>query len=311
VLNLVQEALAQMGLPLGRVEPHYYINITIGDSLSISVFLESQRFVQVKASEFVDLQELHDTNCRAWRDHSPVMARPLGHVRIGIWSIVASEGVRHGIVRPVDLFGHWLAAGSLSDPLQGFFEVGAKSSAHESMALRSQLEKIVAWFSGTSLAEAAQRCVEKALSGHLVDLPRIPQHGDFVVNNLGRAASGLVVFDWEDYGKIEVPGLDIFTLCLSATDFDVDALRRIGSPISRRDRALSFLVTRACAGQRISVDAFEQLLPFYALVFVHLKRNYGQAVQQRAVDVFSRLAGEQLPATLDALSRDGSRTRGR
>lgn len=291
MLNLVQEALAQMGLPLGRIQPRYYINITTGDSLSISVFLGSRRFVQVKASEFVDLQELHDTNCRAWRDFSSVMARPLGHVRTGGWGIAASEGVRHATVRPVDVLRDGLRGGGLAGPLQGFFEVSGRMITSELKAVRPQLDEVVSSFAGTSFAETARKCAASALSRHLQDLPGIPQHGDFVINNLGLAVSGLVVFDWEDYGKVDFPGFDVFTLCLSVTGFDVEALLRICSPTSRRGRALDSLVTRACAAQGIGVDTFQALLPFYALVFLYLKRNYGAAVQRRVGEVFARLAG--------------------
>jgi thiamine kinase-like enzyme len=46
----------------------------------------------------------------------------------------------------------------------------------------------------------------------LRELPEVPQHGDFVHNNLGRARDTLYVFDWEDYGKVCLPGFDLAML---------------------------------------------------------------------------------------------------
>lgn len=61
-------------------------------------------------------------------------------------------------------------------------------------------------------------------------LPPVAQHCDLSINNVGRTAEGFVVFDWEDYGRIALPGFDICTLIASACAFDPGRVHAMVTP---------------------------------------------------------------------------------
>lgn len=45
-------------------------------------------------------------------------------------------------------------------------------------------------------------------------IPRIPQHGDFLVNNILHNFDEICILDWEDFGRINIPGYDLYCLLL-------------------------------------------------------------------------------------------------
>ncbi len=130
---------------------------------------------------------------------------------------------------------------------------------------------------GQWLAPLAQRWLG-AHAGLLARLPALAQHGDFVLNNLGRTKRGdLVIFDWEDFGSVCLPGLDLFTLELSlAGGADLFLAAR-----ARQSVGLRGLLAQACAAVGLDLADYWALTPIYALVFRYLKRNYGPDVRQQ------------------------------
>jgi thiamine kinase-like enzyme len=49
-----------------------------------------------------------------------------------------------------------------------------------------------------------------------VELPQLPQHGDFCVDNLLVRPDGrIVVIDWEEFGAVRLPAYDLLTLFAS------------------------------------------------------------------------------------------------
>ena len=61
-------------------------------------------------------------------------------------------------------------------------------------------------------AKALRRVMDDRDPAALDRLPHVSQHGDLVINNLGRAARGMVIFDWEDFGRVTLPGFDVARL---------------------------------------------------------------------------------------------------
>jgi hypothetical protein len=118
----------------------------------------------------------------------------------------------------------------------------------------------------------AQRCAS-AFAAH----EPILQHGDFVRNNLGVARDALAIFDWEDFGRVDVPGFDIVTLALSIVDFDV--ARFAASALVRS------IVSLGAARLGLSTAEFVALVPGYLGLFVHAKATggYGPEVAERAL----------------------------
>jgi hypothetical protein len=121
----------------------------------------------------------------------------------------------------------------------------------------------------------APPCMLDRLTPSLQDdihlLPRNPQHGDLWTGNLGLADGRLVVFDWEDYGRLQIPGFDLHTL--------LAALPRPRSRgASERRRRFEAMAVGWCG---LDAQGFDQLRPVHALAFRLLKDRYGRSVRQR------------------------------
>lgn len=116
------------------------------------------------------------------------------------------------------------------------------------------------------------------LGAALKTLVPLPQHGDLVLNNLGlRPDRELVVFDWEDYGAVHLPGLDLFTL---EDSIHQDLAQR--SPYrSAQVSSQALDIGRLCDALGLPRELYADLRLSYALVFRYLKRNYNAEVRAR------------------------------
>jgi hypothetical protein len=288
VLNRVGRALAELGLAGDPKSHRYDVNITTGDALSIAVFLPGGRFVQVKASEFVDLSATHDACLAAWQRFPHLVPRPLGHRIVDGWSIFVSEGVPHSSLRRTDVVHPlWRRPTALGRELLAYFAAcTAAPGPRAAYCGHAPLLARVAEHFGTSpLAPVAREYLDAALAAKVESMPVHLQHGDFVMNNLGRAKRRLVVFDWEDHGQVGLPGFDLGTFTLSLLVFDSGSMRALIYPAARRASPVDAFLDAACREQALDPAVFRRLLPAYLLVFLYLKRKYGQGVQDRIAGV--------------------------
>lgn len=138
-------------------------------------------------------------------------------------------------------------------------------------------EEYAAYYETHPARPLAMRCLDKLLST-LSAVSAQDQHGDLVVNNLGLSSNRkLAIFDWEDYGAVDVPGLDLFTLHISMAD----ALRppRPGARAMPDPRAVGLDIDRMCRASGLPRRAYDELHLAYAFVFRFLKRNYGPDIR--------------------------------
>ena len=285
MLKLVEQLLKRLKLAPPACEPRYYINITSGESLAISAFVDGDRFVQVKASEYLNLAPQYASYCAASNDFGAFVPRPLGYDECEGWSIMVTEGIEHTMAgRETVLQLAQDEAGKVGDVAAQLFEFFGRGAAldgaaasHLSACRQSELLPVLrGYFEPTPWAAAAAACIGQAQALGVPAMPEVPQHGDLVFNNLGWAQGRLVVFDWEDYRKVALPGLDIFTLAMSLLDGDTQAICAMATAPGRADA----FIARACQLQAITLPLFRSLVPFYMLVFLYLKRNYGVQIQQ-------------------------------
>jgi len=104
---------------------------------------------------------------------------------------------------------------------------------------------------------------------NLATLPSIEQHGDFTANNLGfRHGDTPVVYDWEDYGLVDVPGFDVALLLASFAEFDAIRLEDLflNAKSLHHDDALELVLASG-----VEWDTFSYLLPAYYAIFYWLK----------------------------------------
>lgn len=105
---------------------------------------------------------------------------------------------------------------------------------------------------------------------------KVAQHGDFAVNNLAiDSNSHVVLFDWEDYGKINYPFFDLASFMFSnaLVQAKMEALSK--NPNVFFDIPGARIATRACLKQGMSIKSFLKYFPFFIMLFIYLKQNLG------------------------------------
>lgn len=140
------------------------------------------------------------------------------------------------------------------------------------------VQNLGAYFESHALAPLARRWLRSDAVQRATELPDMPQHGDLVLNNIGQVRNGAaVVFDWEDFGASCLPGLDLFTLELSLAGDAAKLYAGRERPTSPTQQ----FVRGACQAMQLDFSDYSTLTTVYALVFRHLKRNYGPGVRDR------------------------------
>lgn len=149
--------------------------------------------------------------------------------------------------------------------------------------------RMCAYYEGHELQAVAAPALER-LNAALSELPALAQHGDLVLNNLGLGPGRqLVIFDWEDYGAVRLPGLDLFTLENSVQQ----ELQRDAAPAAGRLPRVVLDVVRLCKALALSPRLYDELSLGYALAFRYLKRNYSPEVRARLDRVILATAARQ------------------
>jgi hypothetical protein len=128
------------------------------------------------------------------------------------------------------------------------------------------------------LREAVASIAERRRwGGWLSALSRIPQHGDLAINNVGQRDASVVIFDWEDYGKVLLPAFDFLILVLSGLQFRLDVVQAYAvRHLARPDNKGALFPTIA---EALGLDA-GNLLDFAlisCIVFYDLKKKLGYA----------------------------------
>jgi len=288
VIGTVTAALVDLGLLRLGPEPRFHIGLTRGDTLWIDAFIDPQHYFHVKCSNVISLAEEARVYAEAAEGFGNFVPSALGYrVRDG-WEIFVTEGVAHRQLFPSDLMNP-LHARKWVPALCRFFERSRRNTApcaqpSTAPALLSLLET---QFKDSRFAPILKPWCMGAGQRELEGLGSIRQHCDFVPNNIGVTRAGLVVFDWEDFGKVCLPGLDLCTLVVSCVDVDADSVL-VGNSRTLAERC-SGLVNPACDALNMEVALFWRLLPFYVLVFLYLKGAYASDVRTRIGALLRRL----------------------
>jgi len=244
----------------------------------------------VKASRYEDLTEQFEGYCLARARFQTRTPEPLAHVHLSGWSLLIARATDHRTVCAGDLAGA-PESSRLGRDLIDFFAVAkahattdGKEQSHE--AFMSEVRTYLSAHPDINpkvLASLAS--IDRSL---LAAIPHIPQHGDFVLNNLGRARGRLLVFDWEDYDATRLAGFDIFMMSLSVAGMNEPSARMIQQTEHPSNQPWSF-AQNACAASGLAYPTFRAAVPIYLLTFRYLKRNYGLEIGQRIDEILSRI----------------------
>jgi hypothetical protein len=121
-------------------------------------------------------------------------------------------------------------------------------------------------------------------AGHdISDLPAAAQHCDLSYNNTAIRRGRAVVFDWEDFGRVTIPGFDLAIFMGSLFNHDAAVWRRLRDD-ARRGWACD-LIDRVAPEIGIGRDRFFALLPLYYLLFLRIKSEsgYGDRIRGKVV----------------------------
>jgi len=283
VLNLVRQALVCSGLVESQARLVFNVMVSRGEAIALDVWdADKDAWYHVQACSHYDLSERFSSYCLAYdrfRDRTP---RPLVHLRLDGWSLLVATACEHRVLSVGDLTAARRSA-RLLEQLIGFFATARASSPGAADACphdRFMAEASAFLAASAGAGSALERFLQQADGALWADIPYIPQHGDFVLNNLGSAGGDLLVFDWEDYGATALAGFDIFMISLSVAGMSAASAQRIRDT---EDAAACpwFFAQRACAASALPYARFRRAVPLYLLVFRYLKRNYGREVGQR------------------------------
>ena len=279
MLDIVRAQMVALGLvrPQSRVDCNVFIKL---DNLLIDLFDGDGHYYYVRAAETYDLDAEYRIAEDVSRHVGEFVPHPLAFFRELGLSCIVFEGIRFDVVSGREL----LASGPndrLGRGLLDFFAHSVRSlrvpgQAPDLALIVSDVdERFVQTEHDTLWAEVRDH-IDR---GYLATLPSQRQHGDFVPNNLGSRKAGLVVFDWEDFGKINLPGFDLAVLLASSVDFDPDDLRRIRDTDRKGGPGQVAWLGEAFTVLELDADRFWRCVPFYLFLFLALKDRYSPAIR--------------------------------
>ena len=185
------------------------------------------------------------------------------------WQVLVTRDLKH---RPLT---HALLRSPtplVLEQVQRFFKkLNGAGALAAPQSWRATLRELVSRYVDLHGVERTLEWLSQPSSNWIDELPASSQHGDFVLNNLGVNESGLVFFDWEDYGQSPLPGLDLCTILISTMSFDVPSLKALFA--GREAPLLRDLVEQICPMYGLDAQRFEALFSIYLLAFLDLKRG--------------------------------------
>ncbi len=246
-------------------------NIEIGRSFIFHVFDDVGGFVTVKASSTGRIKPEYMALRQAYAVLSDIVPQPLAFGKAEGFEMLACRGVRHRILirRRLPTSNTVLVRG-----ICGYLERSAQHFRLEGRVPHStELERVVSALGDEEVQTVLNRYVDTIDISAMDHLPHVQQHGDFSFNNIGLQRNGIIVFDWEDFGRVLLPGFDISTLITSWLDHDLSRIQfllRQGEP-----RFLDNLIGEFCRCHSIERHLFGALLPIYYTIFLRIKKFYG------------------------------------
>ena len=290
MLRTIEAVLNDLNPRTKSAQFRYCISISNGNTISVGAFPDAGPFYQIKVSETAAFEDEYKAQLRGWQQHADAVPKPIGRQMRDGWDLFVAQGVHHQplIFNPN---GTGRAVDKLLDDLSHFFEVSAKfgKSSEVKPVAHQFLGVLEQHFKSSPFSSTAAYWIDQGRSLGVCDQPMIDQHGDFVVNNVAYSGRQLVVFDWEDFGKYQLPGLDICSFCFSAVH-NMQDLRALMWSEKIPASAIGKFIYRACHASGLEPDLFRRLMPLYLLGFLYAKREYSDAVQSRIGSAITHLS---------------------
>jgi hypothetical protein len=279
MIDKISALLHREGLVSAGSTLRYNFILTKGTCIVAEVSGTGGESYFVKFSEISDLEPEYRRLAQAVRHYHEFVPTQHGFYRQNQFNLIVSARVRHASV-VASVISKSMRADFLRC-IEQFFKYSKETGlpltsreSHEALLNEAFQYLLHDGFDDSYLESIRQ-----------VDMAQpsaIAQHGDFVLNNFGQTRHGLFVFDWEDYGKVTIPGLDLATFIFSVTEFDAGKIREIMLESATVAPQIKELIRRCCAQISVQPSRFLQRLPAYLMIFLYLKRAYGPEVQNVA-----------------------------
>jgi len=283
VIDVATAALTRLGLVEAGCRPRFSVAVSRGSTIAAEVSIDPDQFLHIKGSAHASLRAEFDATRRAVAVHGSTVPRPVAHVVDGGWELLFSEGRRFST-----LDAGALGSSRVVGALLAFLERSAHTAEPAGPGRHAAFVERSLQTSSTPIPDGLIRHWTSTAGGRVLDsLGTVAQHGDFTANNIGITRAGIVVFDWADFGAVELPGFDLATLLLSMTGFEP---ARVGRLVTGTEPSLSRFAESACARLGLPHPLFRTLLPLYLAVFLSLKSQFGTGIRQQVATALAHVS---------------------
>ena len=247
-------------------------NVAIGRNFVFHVVAENGSFLTVKVGRTGGMEREYRSVRAAFEAFPEIVPAPLAFGGSQGLCMLAYKGVPHGIISDESLSS---AGGRLVRGMRDYgvrsvqeFSTGNGGASHLEI-----FEQTLVELRDRELSDVVTGCVSESDRSRIGALPHVRQHGDLAVNNVGVTETGIVIFDWEDFGRVNLPGFDVAIFLSSCLKHDPARIRQWferGIP-----EALEAVVQDACRTFEMDRILFRSMLPIYLCHFLNLKNKFG------------------------------------
>lgn len=280
MLDAVLTQMSEMGLlrDPDRAKCNIFVRL---DNVLANVFADEGQYYYLRIAQAYDLEGEYRIAQSVAGLAGRFVPQPLAFFRVGRISCIVVEGVDFRVVTRATLMNADSGEPVIRELLEYLQYVGPKRTDPSARAQVAELRVAMnERYRGTDNEALWAKVLAQTDLVSLAELPSQPQHGDFVPNNFGLRDDRLVIFDWEDYGRIDVPGFDLAVLLGSVVDFEPRKLRTIRDDLLRNaERTAVRWFPMACRAAGIEAGAVLRALPFHLSLFMWLKDRYSPAIR--------------------------------
>ncbi|HQR40299.1 MAG TPA: phosphotransferase, partial [Blastocatellia bacterium] len=220
MLDAVLTQMSEMGLlrDPDRAKCNIFVRL---DNVLANVFADEGQYYYLRIAQAYDLEGEYRIAQSVAGLAGRFVPQPLAFFRVGRISCIVVEGVDFRVVTRATLMNADSGEPVIRELLEYLQYVGPKRTDPSARAQVAELRVAMnERYRGTDNEALWAKVLAQTDLVSLAELPSQPQHGDFVPNNFGLRDDRLVIFDWEDYGRIDVPGFDLAVLLGSVVDFE-------------------------------------------------------------------------------------------
>lgn len=291
MIGIIRNLLKEMSLIKEENQLSFYVSFN--RNFNFFIFCNRQDFYQVKISSERPLQKEYEALKTVNQAIPTNVPQLIGFYQKEGFEILVSKGIKHRKIKPLKSEGK-IVCGEVKTIIKRSkvsFEEKKPSQVH-----LGQLKTVFEYFKDRPFSIRMEEWLRKFDYEVLNYLPYIKQHGDFTFYNMGLAGDRLIIFDWEDFGKITIPGFDVFCLTVDLlTGFDKTRIEKI-SKIKDYPIEIIELIEFFCNELSIDMKLYFNLYPAYALCFLYLKEKYGYSkdIIGKVENVCSTILGNTL-----------------